>query len=298
MKRALVALALLAACSPPPVEETPDAGTPLKPAPDTTVFGGDRPTTLLVPSTYDHATPTPLVLMLHGLGGAGWFQLAYFGMDRIAEDYGVLVLSPDGNAGPNGSFWNGTDACCDWERTGVDDVAYLTGLIRDAVAEYNVDERRIYVVGHSNGGFMTYRLACDHPELFAGVVSLAGAMWNDPARCPGGTALSVVQIHGTADDIVFYEGETVAGVTYPSAQRTIQMWGQKDGCTGALGDEEPGIDIDGATNGAETGVRRTAGCPDGVDVELWTVHGGLHVPGLNANFRNVLWQWLAAHPKR
>ena len=62
-------------------------------------------------------------------------------------------------------------------------VAYLRAIIRDVMARYPVDRRRVFVVGHSNGGFMAYRMACEASDLVTGVVSLAGATWKDPARC-------------------------------------------------------------------------------------------------------------------
>jgi polyhydroxybutyrate depolymerase len=80
-------------------------------------------------------------------------------------------------------FWNATDACCDVDASGVDDSSYLAGLINEIGSHVAVDPRRVFVVGHSNGAFMSYRMACDHADTIAAIVSLAGAPPADPAAC-------------------------------------------------------------------------------------------------------------------
>jgi pimeloyl-ACP methyl ester carboxylesterase len=72
-------------------------------------------------------------------------------------------------------FWSATDACCNLDGLAVDDVAYLRAVIRDVSARHAVDPRRVFIVGHSNGGFMAHRMACEASDLVAAVVSLAGA---------------------------------------------------------------------------------------------------------------------------
>jgi polyhydroxybutyrate depolymerase len=302
LRRASLLLLALAACLPAPPSSPPRAR---KPEPDQVVFGGERPVKLFVPTTYDHGSPATLVLLLHGLSATGWLQAAYFGLDVFAEEEGALLLAPDGTPMPRNAgfategaqFWNGTDACCDFAKTGVDDVAYLTGLVREVVAEYNVDEDRVFVVGHSNGGFMGYRLACEHPELFAGIVSVAGATFDDPAKCAPARPIHVAQIHGTLDDVVFYEGEEFDGYTYPSATKTAAMWGTYNGCTGHLGVAGPAFEIETTTDGPETSVRAVSGCPAAGSAELWTMEGAGHIPTFGADFRRQLAGWFARHPR-
>lgn len=295
-------LALVAGCA---AATAPGPTREPKPPPDQTVFGGARPVELLVPSTYDHAQPTTLVLVLHGLGAEGWLQAAFFGLDRLAEEEGALVLAPTGTPMPNDQwlanegapFWNATDVCCDFAQTGVDDAGYLAGLVRDVIAEYNVDEGRVFVVGHSNGGFMAYRLACEHAELFAGVVSVAGATFDDPTRCAPSRPVSVLQIHGTEDDIIYFEGEEIGGYVYPSATKTVESWGGYDGCTGPLGPAGAAFEIELTNDGPETTARRFTGCPERVDAELWAMTGEGHVPAFGFEFRRELAGWFASHAR-
>ena len=161
-------------------------------------------------------------------------------------------------------FWNATDACCNFDKAGVDDVAYLTGVIAEIQAKLSIDPKRIAFVGHSNGGFMSYRMACDRAGLVAAIVSLAGATFADPADCAPSEPVSVAQVHGTADDVIRYEGGGINGVPYPGAEGTAETWATYDGCgeTSKPLDVKVDVDVvlaDGA-DPAETSVAEWSGC--------------------------------------
>ena len=120
----------------------------------------------------------------------------------LAEARGFLYCYPDGTIDRWGNrFWNATDACCDFGNTGVDDAGYLRALIEEIARRFAVDRKRIYLVGHSNGGFMAYRMACQSADLIAGIASLAGTTFLDPSRCAPSEPVNILHIHGTADDI-------------------------------------------------------------------------------------------------
>jgi polyhydroxybutyrate depolymerase len=95
--------------------------------------------TVRVPAGYDPAVPAPLLIRLHGYGGSGDGSESYLSLGRVAAARGMLYAHPDGTADGDGSrFWNATDACCDFDRSGVDDAAYLAGVI----ARSRTGERR------------------------------------------------------------------------------------------------------------------------------------------------------------
>src|SRR5688572_27262361 len=122
----------------------------------------DRPYGLKVPAGYEGQAPVPLVVLLHGYTSNGAQQAAYFGLPAVADKEGFLLATPDGTRDRLGNrFWNATDACCDFFRSGVDDVAYIDAVIDDIAAKYPVDPARVFVAGHSNGAFMAHRYACD-----------------------------------------------------------------------------------------------------------------------------------------
>lgn len=259
-----------------------------------------RPYEYQVPASYDARQPTPLVLLLHGYRTSGAVQKVYFGLGALAESAGFLLAYPDGTADSKGLlFWNATDACCDTDHLGIDDVSYLRAVLRDMRRRYNVDRRRIFVVGHSNGGFMGYRLACELSEELAGVVSLAGATWADPGRCHPSSLVSILQIHGDADDTVHYAGGAPSPpllAPYPSARETVAQWLQKDRCSGALTDTGTRLNLVSNLPDGQTVVERAAGCT-GAAVELWTIQGGAHIPVLLPAFGQSLYAFLMAHPK-
>jgi len=263
-----------------------------------TLFGGVRPVVLQVPVAYDGSAELPLLVVLHGYTSSGAQQQTYFGLDSLVNTASVFLLTPDGTRDSRGNrFWNGTDACCDLEGAGVDDVAYLRGLIATVRRAYRVDPGRIFVMGHSNGAFMAYRLACEDATGVTAVVGLAGATWQDAARCAPAAGVSVLAIHGDADRTIRYDGGQITGNAYPGAALTTERWAAAGGCAAPVEAPTP-LDVDAAVPGAETSVTRWTGCAAGLGVELWTVAGGGHVPALQPAFAELVWDWLAAHPRR
>ncbi len=261
------------------------------------VLGSERPAKLYVPKSYDPRTPAPLVLILHGYGVSGAIESFYLSMTQEADRLGFVYASPDGTADAAGRrFWNATEACCDYGGTGVDDEAYLIGLLDDVSRSFNIDQKRIHVLGHSNGGFMAYRLACAHAARLASIGVLAGAMPFDSSSCKPTEPVSVLHVHGTADATILYGGGKMpaARAAYPGAVESHAFWRARNGCAGApaLGDS---VDLDAGVAGAETQCRPATGCSAGT--ELWTMEGSSHVPQINPQFAPAALTWLLNHPK-
>lgn len=260
----------------------------------------DRPYELKVPTSYDARKPAPLLILLHGYGLHGAEQERRFSLSKTAGDRGMLYAIPDGTKDESSlRFWNATDGCCNLYGSQVDDVAYLRALIQDVRSRYNVDPQRIFLMGHSNGGFMAHRMACDAADLIAGVVSLAGATWNDAARCKPSAQVAVLQVHGDMDVIIKYEGGRFAQSqeVYPGARATVAQWAKSAGCTGMLESAGMPLDLDGDVAGAETKLERYAACP-GSAIELWTMQGSGHFPELPPAWAERTIEFLMAHPKR
>ncbi len=299
-------IAISAGCG-DPAPATPNVDAAVQPtgdAGDAGVPGADlvaaRPYDLFVPTGLPASTPAPLIVLLHGYGASGELQATYFNLRTAAQDSGVLVALPDGLVdGIGRRFWNATDACCNFSGNPVDDVAYLTAVIDDVAARHAVDPARVYLVGHSNGGFMAHRMACDRSNRIAAIVSLAGATWNTAATCAPSEPVAVLQIHGDADTTIRYAGGAIGTTAYPSAATTVKTWADLNGCTGPLENTGVRLDLDLPKVGADTRVERFRDCPGaGADVELWTIEGGGHSP----TFRHPAWSaalvgFLLAHPK-
>ncbi len=253
-----------------------------------------RPYTLKAPAG-NVTGAMPLVILLHGYGASGQIQNFYFGLSAQSDRSGFLLATPDGTTdASNRKFWNATDACCDFAGTNVDDVEYLHAIIDDAQRRYSVDPKRVFLIGHSNGGFMSHRMACDASSRIAAIVSFAGATWKNAARCPAQPGVSVLQVHGTMDETVAYGGGTL-GAEFPGAVETAAQWAQRNGCgaKAAVGM----LDLISTLPGNDTAQERYSGCAAGA-VELWTIQGGSHTPSLNAaTWSASLVGFLLAHPK-
>jgi polyhydroxybutyrate depolymerase len=241
-------------------------------------FGGSRPVTVRVPAGYDAAKPAPLVILLHGYGVSGLVQDIIFHTSGYADTGGYFFAAPDGTVDSQARhFWNATDDCCDYDGSGVDDVGYLKGLIHEIEGAYAIDPKRVYLIGHSNGGYMAHRMACDDAVDVAAIVSVAGATFQDQTKCNPSGPVNVLEIHGDADPDVLYDGSTAAGDVYPGAVETVNDWAAKNGCL--------------------TPFAKFPACPPGGDVELWTIHGGGHVPNWDPSFPSVVWQYFDSHAK-
>ena len=261
------------------------------------IGGGERPATLLIPWDADRSEPRPLVLLLHGYGSGGEGADAYFQFAAHVNELGFGLILPNGTEDPEGErFWNGTTECCDMLDTGVDDVGYLRGLIEEARAHAAFD--KVFAVGHSNGGFMAYRLACEAIPGLAGIVSLAGGAYANADDCRVPSAVSVLQIHGNRDQVIRYEGGPLKGPlgwteSVPGAEASVLRWAERAGCDLNAVEELTPIDTDVFVEGAETSIQRwREGCAGGTVHELWTIRGGSHVPlvwGTEFTGRILLW---------
>ena len=262
-----------------------------------TIDAGRGELPLHVPAGYDASALAPLIVLLHGYTSSGAGQDTYMQVSALKNDYGFILVAPDGTREDGGNrprFWNASAACCNFRGSEVDDVAYLAGLIDAIKAEYAVDDKRVYLFGHSNGGFMSYRMAYEHPGAIAAIASLAGADQSLPAPPE---PVHVLQIHGTADTAIPYESGSFRDRALPGARESVESWAAHNGCA-VTGVDSGTLDLDGGIDGAETDVTRyTEGCRPGGSGELWTIDGGGHVPALSTHFTRLVVEWLLGHPK-
>jgi polyhydroxybutyrate depolymerase len=236
------------------------------------------------------AAAAPLVVMMHGVYGSGEQAENSYGWDPLADSAKFVVAYPDGV----GRAWNGHGCCGRPARENIDDVGFITAMVGQISAALAIDKSRVYATGMSNGGIMSYALACNS-GIFA-AIGPDSATQLDACAAPHPT--SVIHIHGTADRLVPYDGgKGTSFVNGPSIADVNAFWRNVDHC-GA-----PDI----ATNGPVT--TSTAACADNRSVVLITIDGGRHQwPGgttaleradptsdaLNAT--QTIWQFFAAHP--
>ena len=246
------------------------------------VSGGLKRTFLLhIPSHFDTRRTWPLVIVLHGGGGAGKRIARLTGFSRVADREGFVVVYPDAinnhwNDGRNVERFRS-------HREKIDDVGFFSALIDRLGSQLKIAPKRVYATGISNGAMMCYRLACDLSDRIAAVAPVAGSMAEDlPDSCPPGRPVPVMAINGTADPFVPYTGGGVGllakrGSVIP-VEKTIQFWVARDACSGnAEVSELPKRDPNDGMK-----ITRTiyGGGREGSEVILYTIEGGGHTwPG-------------------
>ena len=267
--------------------------------------GIERMYILHVPSSYDDRIPTPLVLSLHGGGGDAVNQRRVSGFNDLSDEKGFIVVYPNGTGKLEDKIltWNG-GACCGYAAAHqIDDVGFIRALIAELQSQYNIDPKRIYATGLSNGGIMSYRLACDASDLFAAVGPVAGTQ--NYVRCEPSEPVSVIHFHGTDDTRLPYDGgigpESTTGVFYNSVEESVKFWLGANQC-----DLTPAAETFGDIHH-----ERYSGCADQTEIELYTILGGKHAwpgsdgpawpggdePTQTISASEIMWDFFAAHPK-
>lgn len=255
-----------------------------------------RPASVTVPSDYDPEVTYPLLISLHGAGVNGRVQAGFFRLISVVDQQQFVLVYPDGI----NSVWNATDACCDPTQS-VDDVGYISSLIEEALATYNTDPRRVYLMGHSNGAFLSFRMACERSDLITGIVALAGATFENPEDCtPSELPVSALVVHGTDDPTVLFDGGDLLA-PHPSAPTTVERVATRAGCD--LDDTTmlESLDLFEEWAGPETDREVFNGCDDGLAVEFWTLQQAAgctrstcnpHIPVFNDEWATRTTDWL------
>lgn len=233
---------------------------------------------LYVPAIYNPAQATPLLLNLHGYTSNNAQQQVYGNFTSIADTANIILIHPNGTFDANGDrFWN-----AGFSASGPDDVGFLLALIDTISAQYNIDPARIYTTGMSNGGYMSYELACQ-TNRFAAIASVTGTMVTQAFNnCSPTRPIPVMEIHGTADSTVLYNGSPGSVGT----EQVVNYWVQHNNCnsTPTITDVPNTNTSDGAT--AQHYVY--TGGDGGTSVELFKVIGGGHTwPGALFNLAGI-----------
>jgi polyhydroxybutyrate depolymerase len=204
----------------------------------------------------------PLVMIVHGGFGTGKAAEDAYGWDAVAGAHGFVVVYPDGFA----RSWNAGRCCGQARERNLDDVAFLTAVIRDAERRDGIDPSRIYVAGLSNGAIMAYRLACEGPIPLAAIGPVAGDL-EVPCEKPA-ALVSVLAIHGTADqNVPVGGGFNTKGFTkteHTSVAASLARWRAIDSCDAPQIVRKPPLRTE------------TSGCAGGSEVELILVEGAGH----------------------
>ena len=167
---------------------------------------------LYVPTTYDSATPSPLIVLLHGLGSSPGGVIRYQGLTDLAEERGYIVVAP---MGYNSRGWYGSrgtgrasnrgDAAHDPDNLGELSEMDVMNVLELTLGAFNVDRDRVYLAGHSMGGGGTWHIAMKYPDIWAGLGPVAPAIYTSPDELAAITHIPVIVIQGEADNLVSAE---------------------------------------------------------------------------------------------
>jgi polyhydroxybutyrate depolymerase len=228
---------------------------------------------LYIPAVYNGNTAVPVVFNLHGYTSNNLAQAFYGDFRPIADTANFLVVHPNGTLDGQGNrFWNTFLG-----NSNVDDVGFISDLLDTLQANYNIDANRVYSTGMSNGGFMSYSLACELNDRITAIASVTGSMIQSKLNaCNPERPVPVMQIHGTADNTVPYNGSAIN--TFVSIPALVNAWVDFNECN-----PTPIITQVPNTNTADgcTAERQLfTGGDQGSTVELYKINGGGHTwPG-------------------
>lgn len=223
------------------------------------VGGLTRLYSLHIPTGYRNTQKYPLVLNFHGHGSNSLQQERRTDFSQLANSQGIVVVYPQGAVGPDGhTGWDTGPA----RNPQTNDLLFVSDLLNHVQAILCIDPARIYATGFSNGGGMTNELACKMADRIAAFAPVSGAYPQLPGGCSPARPVPILEIHGTSDPVVPYNGSLVKG--YPPIAQWLQQWTQRNGCK-----EGPVV----FSNTAGVTGERWSACHDDVTIVHYTIHG-------------------------
>jgi polyhydroxybutyrate depolymerase len=243
---------------------------------ETYVYDGlNRSYILYLPD--DLPAQAPLVLLLHGYTSSAASVQSSYGMNAIADANGFAVCYPQGTQDEsNTNFWN-----IDFPNENVDDVGFLSNLAQDLAAIHNLDAACTYVCGMSNGGMMSYYLGCERPDVFSAFASVTGTVTSNFVQsCLPNITVPFMQVHGTSDFVVPYDGGSPAAATFGEfigVERVMRKWAKANSCNSVNYTDVPNSS---ANDFSTVELAEISGCNNGLKSRFYKVEGGGHTwPG-------------------
>lgn len=269
------------------------------------VDGRERSYIVHVPRIYNPENPTPVVLALHGAAMDGSMMVWFSGLNKKSDEAGFIVVYPSGTGVGPFRTWNAGGLSGKMAEGKADDVAFIGKLLDDLKVALNLDEKRVYACGMSNGGMMCYRLAAEMSDRIAAIAPVAGTIAMEPSNPK--RAVPVIHFHGSKDNIVPFKmtnRNSPSFIKLKGVEDSIQTWVKLNGCQG-----NPATDTI-SRDGDEFKVTRT--CygrgKDGSEVVLVVIEGGGHTwPGekppvgfigksaMNISANDLMWEFFQRH---
>jgi polyhydroxybutyrate depolymerase len=275
---------------------------------------GDRTRSYLVhiPPKYDSKQPTPVVLAFHGGTGNASVMARFCGLNDKANSENFIVVYPNGTGRSEGVLtWNGGNCCGYAQWNNVDDVGFTRALLDDLAKVVNVDAKRVFATGMSNGGIMCYRLASELSDRIASIAPISGTMGT--ATCNPKRPVSVMHFHGTDDDFVPFKGGkgtySITQTNFYSVEHSIKAWVKADSCPEKPVVSDMPTKIDDSTI---VQIKTYGPGKEETEVILVVINGGGHAwPGRergpafyfgkstkNISANDMMWEFFKRHPMK
>lgn len=231
------------------------------------VDGRTREYRIHLPSGYDGVTPLPVVFAFHGSSASASVIERETSLDEIADSLGIIVVYPEGlHRG-----WNIGECCRYAFKQHVDETTFVSAMLDRLERGLAVDPSRVYATGYSDGGTLSFLLACHLPNRIAAVAGVSATLFAPVPRCDITRPVPAMIIHGTGDTHIPYAGqpggrpEIRAQHFTHSAPEVAQFWAEHDRC-----EPRPRSDTSGRV------IRDVYTCPDSAQVVFYTIRGGEH----------------------
>ena len=238
---------------PAPVQNYTDVVDPNDPTLHTITINGMQPRTyyLRIPAQYSAATSVPLLLALHSRSMNAKTIFTDSQILSSAESLNFIVAGLNGAVYEDASSWNAGNCCTNATTYEENDLLFASTVIDFVTSKYSVDKSRIWAMGHSNGGMMAYRLACDLSDKITAIAAVTGALM-DPT-CSPTKPVSILHIHGNLDPTILFHGG--GKFENPSIFHSVQDMAYRNLCSGSPKESSNAIEeryIWVCTNGVET----------------------------------------------
>ena len=254
-----------------------------------TVDGTSRTYILNLPPNYYEGTDFSLVIGMHGGGGSAEQFESSTKLTTKANDSKFMVVYPDGvkSTGLLGvRTWN-AGGCCDYARdNNIDDVKFISQLIDKLVSTYKINPKKVYATGHSNGGMMAYRLACELAHKIAAIAPNSTTMVVK-TPCNASRAVPILHLHSMMDENVPYQGGVGKGASghyNPPLDSVMNVWSQKNQCTNIAQ-----VVVDNSSYK----LTKWSNCSNNVTIQYYLTKDGGHAwpPSAALNTNDLLWEF-------
>jgi len=272
---------------------------------DTIIVDGlERTFIVNLPPNYNNAADFSLVIAMHGGGGSGRQFDSTSRLSTKANAENFIIVFPDGNkgAGPLGiRTWNAGGCCGAAVTNNVNDVKFIRNLIDELVANYKINPKKVYATGHSNGGMLSYRLACEAADKIAAIAP-NGCSMSLLSPCNASRPVPVLHMHSVLDTQVPYMGGVGTGISntyFPPLDSVLNVWSNRNGCNNS-----PQIVV----NNSQYKLTRWNSCSNNGSIQYYLTQDGGHgwpgglpggpnsdVPSVVIDANNLLWNFFQQH---